>query len=584
LPLIGTAGHVDHGKSTLVEALTGRDPDRWAEEKRRGLTIDLGFAWTTLGSTGEVSFVDVPGHERFLKNMLAGIEAIDVALFVVAADEGWMPQSEEHLAVLDLLGIDSGVVALTKTDAVDEEVIALVEMEITERLMGTTLASAPIIPVSARTGAGLSELLAALEERVSVVTEEGDRPRLWVDRVFSVPGSGTVVTGSLTEGPISVGDDVELFPDRLKGRVRALQSHETMIEHALPGRRLAVNLSGIDRTDAWRGSMLGLPGHWDLTSRFTALLRVARYVEHMPAKGAFQVHIGSGAHPAALKRLEADLGLFEIARPLPIRTGDRFIIRESGRRQVVAGGVVLDPAPGRPAGAMRSAGLIDPEAARDEIATTLLDIRGVDDVERLAAHSGGGLPQGAIIVGGVAVTRSRFEDLRADAERLVAEHHQNHPLRPGMPLATLATSLRLTPELAGLVVEESNVLERNGPDVTSTRHRPTLGAEAEAAWVKAESILREGLAVPAPGDLGLDRELLHRMIRDERLIRVSDDLVFLPGQIDEIRDHLSQMTSPFTVAQFRDRTGLSRKYAVPILEWADREGLTIRRGDERHLR
>jgi selenocysteine-specific elongation factor len=565
LPLIGTAGHVDHGKSALVEALTGRDPDRLEEEKRRGLTIDLGFAWTTLGSTGEVSFVDVPGHERFLKNMLAGIEAIDVALFVVAADEGWMPQSEEHLAVLDLLGIDSGVVAVTKTDTVDDETVALVGMDIAEHLAGTTLESAPIIPVSARTGAGLASLLATLEELVSVVTEEGDRPRLWVDRAFSVPGSGTVVTGTLTEGPMEVGEEVELFPSRLRGRVRGLQSHETTIEHALPGRRLAVNLTGIDRASAERGTMLGLPGQWDLTRRFTAQFRVARYVDEMPGKGAFSVHIGSGAHSAVIKRLEADRVLIEIGRPLPIKTGDRFILRESGRRQVVAGGVVLDPAPGRPAQAMKDSVLIDPWAGPVRVATTLLGIRGVDGLDRLAAHSGGGSPEKAVVVGGVAITRDRFDELRVEAERLVGEHVENHPLRPGMPLATLAASLRSTPEMVGRLIGESDRLQQIGPDVTSTGHRLTLEPEEQADWERAETRLAKDLAVPPADDLGMGRDLLHRMIREERLIRVSEDLLFLPDQIEEIRGHIAKMTSPFTVAQFRDQTGLSRKYAVPIL-------------------
>jgi selenocysteine-specific elongation factor len=584
LPLIGTAGHVDHGKSTLIEALTGRDPDLWAEEKLRGLTIDLGFAWTTLGSAGEVSFVDVPGHERFLKNMLAGIEAIDVALFVVAADEGWRPQSEEHLAVLDLLDIHSGVVALTKIDAVDEETIALVDMEIVERLTGTSLESAPIIPVSARTGQGLDLLREALAERAAVAADNGDRPRLWIDRAFSVAGSGTVVTGTLTEGPLEVGDRVELLPARRQGRVRGLQSHETPIEHALPGRRLAVNLAGVERSEAVRGTMLGLPGQWRLTSRFTASLRPARYVDELGTRGAFQIHLGSGAHSVAIKRIDSEHALIEAAGPLPIRTGDRFILREAGRRQVVAGGVVLDPAPGRPAHAMSSAPLIDPRAGRDIVATTLLRIRGVDDLDRLAAHSGGGQPEDAVTVGRVAVTRERFDELRLEAERLVNEHHESHPLRPGMPLATLAARLGVSADLAGLLVEESRTLERAGPDVTSTEYRPTLDAGSEADWGRAEAALEKGLAVPAADELGLDRELLHRMTREGRLVRISDDLVFLPEQIDEIRGHLSAMPSPFTVAQFRDRSGLSRKYAVPILEWADREGLTIRRGDERHLR
>jgi selenocysteine-specific elongation factor len=330
--------------------------------------------------------------------------------------------------------------------------------------------------------------------------------------------------------------------------------------------------------------MLGLPGQWAPVSRFTASVRTARYVDRLTTKGAFQVHLGSGAHPAVITRIEADHALIQLAGPLPIRTGDRFIIRDSGRQQVVAGGLVLDPAPGRLTRAMRTAGLIDPTAERDEIARTLLEIRGADSVDRLAAHSGGGRPRDVIIAGGVAVTKTRFEELQIDAERLVTEHHEQHPLRPGMPLATLATSLGSSPDLAGMVVEESDLLQRNGPDVSSTRHRPALDEAAEEAWGKAEAILRQGLAVPSADELGLDRDLLHRMVREGRVVRVSDDFVFLPGQIEEIKGHLGSMDSPFTVAQFRDRSGLSRKYAVPILEWADREGLTIRRGDERHLR
>jgi selenocysteine-specific elongation factor len=233
---------------------------------------------------------------------------------------------------------------------------------------------------------------------------------------------------------------------------------------------------------------------------------------------------------------------------------------------------------------MGTAGLIDPDADRDEIARTLLEIRGADEVERLAAHSGGGRPPEAIIAGGVAVTRARFEELQMDAERRVIEHHEQHPLRPGMPVATLATGLGASPDLAGMVVDASTLLQRNGPDVSSTRHRPALDEEAEEAWGEAESILKQGLAVPSADELGMSRDLLHRMAREGRVVRVSDDFVFLPEQIEEIKGHLAEMDSPFTVAQFRDQSGLSRKYAVPILEWADREGLTIRRGDERHLR
>jgi len=584
LPLIGTAGHVDHGKSTLIEALTGRDPDRWAEEKERGLTIDLGFAWTTLGSAGEVSFVDVPGHERFLKNMLAGIEAIDVALFVVAADEGWMPQSEEHLAVLDLLGISSGVIALTKIDAVDPEVAAEVEIEIAQQLVGTKLETAPIIPVSARTGAGMDRLREELAARVADIQHDGDRPRLWVDRAFSVRGVGTVVTGTLTEGPLKVGDHLELLPGRKPSRIRGMQSHESEIETAEPGRRLALNLTGIDREDASRGTMLGRPGQWELSARFTALLTVARYIDALSTRGAFHIHLGSGAHPAMVKRLEGGYALIGVPVALPMRTGDRFILREAGRRQVVAGGTVIDPAPGSPSRAMATARLIDPSAGRDDVATALLEVRGIDDVERLAAHSGGGHPQGSVLVGDTALTHEHFDELRSRAEALVTEHHELHPLRPGIPLATLSATLGTSPDLAELLVETSDQIVRSGPDVSTRQHRSSLDPDSQLRWEKARARLSESLAVPDVDTLGLGNELTHLLIREAGLIRVSDTLVYLPQQIDEIERMLGEMTEPFTVARFRDHTGLSRKYVVPILEWADREGLTIRRGDVRHLR
>jgi selenocysteine-specific elongation factor len=584
VPLIGTAGHVDHGKSTLIESLTGRDPDRWEEEKRRGLTIDLGFAWATLGQGQEVSFVDVPGHERYLKNMLAGIEAIDVALFVVAADEGWMPQSEEHLAALDLLGIDTGVVALTKIDTVDRETADLVTIEISERIAGTGLEAAEIIPVSARTGVGIPRLTEALSGLVAAPTVGGDRPRLWVDRAFSVSGAGTVVTGTLSEGPIKVGEIVEILPGAKTARIRALQSHETEIDTAMPGRRLALNISGVDRSDVPRGSMLGLPGQWQSTNRFTARLRLARYFDELPARGAFHLHFGSGAYPVLIKRSEGDIALLQVRTPIPMRSGDRFILRETGRKLVMAGGVVIDPAPGPPARAMADATRIDPSAERDRIATRLLEVRGFDDLARLAAHSGGGKPADAVVFGSGAITGDRFAAAVADAERAVTGYQAEHPLRAGMPSATLATLLGISPDLVDRLVEESPMLSRNGPDVSSGDHRQSLDEDMTRRWSAAESRLRADFAVPRADELGLGPELIHLLIRMEKLVRVSDDLVFLPEQIDQVVSWLGELEDGFTVADFRDHSGLSRKYAVPLLEWSDREGLTFRRGDERHRR
>lgn len=584
MPLIGTAGHVDHGKSTLVQALTGRNPDRWEEEKRRGLTIDLGFAWTTLPNGVEVSFVDVPGHERYLKNMLAGIEAIDVALFVVAADEGWMPQSEEHLAVLDLLGIDRGVIALTKIDAVDDETVELATLEIQDHLVGSSLGDAPIIPVSGRTGSGLENLLVALDDLVAGIEPIGDRPRLWVDRAFSVAGAGTVVTGTLIEGPFRIGEEIVVLPGGARTRIRGIQSHEKDLELAGPGRRIALSLSGVDKTAVPRGSMLGLADQWVVTRRFTARITPARYVDGFPERGSFHVHVGSGAHPAQIRVLEGDLALISIAGGLPLRSGDRFIVRETGRKVVVAGGVVIDPSPPRSRKAILSFPEVDPLGSEDSIATALLSGRGLERTERLEAQSGGGHPQGAIQVGPLWLTAHRFDELSRKALDLAKAHHQEHPLRPGIPIATLGTSLAIPPELVDRIVEDSDSLVRRGPDVAWAEHREEMTEEMSEQWARARDLLSTSLNVPTVAELGLDQELLHLLGRMGHLVRLSADLAYLPEQMTEIREALTRIESPFTVADFRDVTGLSRKYVIPILEWADDQGITMRRGDSRVVR
>ena len=595
--MIGTAGHVDHGKSTLVEALTSRDPDRWDEEKRRGLTIDLGFAWADFGST-EVSFVDVPGHERYLKNMLAGIEAIDAALLVVAADEGWMPQSEEHLAVLDLLSVDRGLVALTKSDLVDEETIEIARLEILDQLEGTSLAEAPIIAVSAADGNGLDDLRSALELLVTGLEGGGDRPRMWIDRAFTISGAGTVVTGTLLGGPLSIGDQLVLYPVEQPIRVRSLQSHEKDHDSVTPNRRVAINISGAEVADAPRGSMLGVQGQWDSTERFTVAVRTARYTDELTSKGAYQLHIGSKALPVTIQAIRDSYAVLAVderlpglvrrqlqeEERLPLRAGDRFILRDTGRQLVVAGGVVLDPNPGRMSQALDDASRIDPSAAPDDIADALLQLRGSDELVRLAAHSGGGTPSSGILIGDEALTAAGFADLTARAEELVASEHETNPLRPGLPLATLAKHLGVAPEVAERAVEQSTRLKREGPVVAETSHDVVMSENDEEAWMRARSSLEEGLAVPRLGDLGMTQELSHLLIRSGRLVQISDDLVFLPQQIEQLVETMKGLADGFTVAEFRDATGLSRKYAVPVLEWADKEGLTVRRGDLRQVR
>ncbi len=584
MPLIGTAGHVDHGKSTLIEAITGRDPDRWAEEKRRGLTIDLGFAWATLPGGTEVSFVDVPGHERFLKNMLAGIEAIDVALFVVAADEGWMPQSEEHLAVVDLLEVDRGVVAVTKVDLVDEEMIELATAEVADHLARTTLDGARIVPVSARSGQGLPQLLEALAELTPTESPDRARPRLWVDRSFTITGAGTVVTGTLLGGSLAVDDAVEAYPKGLQGRVRGIQSHETTHDSVGPGRRVALNLGGIDYEDLERGDLIAAPGQWETSGRFTVSLRKARYAEKVEPRGAYQLHLGSSAHRVEITGLHDQVAMLQVDTALPMAVGDRFILRDTGRKLVVAGGRVLDPAPGTTKLALGESTIIDPELPPDEIASVLLAIRGTDLRQRLAAHSDGGRVSDAVEVGDRVVAPRLIEELVVTAVSLVDAEHSRHPLRPGLPLATLAERLGVDLAMAEKVVDHADTLERRGPDVALAGHTSGLDPAQQEDWARVVETLHRSLAVPSESDLGLDAEVVHLKLRAGELVRVGPSLLFLPDQIEELKRLIRGLPDEFTVAEFRDAAGLSRKYAVPILEWADREGLTVRRGDLRGLR
>ncbi len=592
MPVIGTAGHVDHGKSTLVLALTGRDPDRWREEKERGLTIDLGFAWTTLPDGTEVSFVDVPGHERFMKNMLAGVEAVDVALLVVAADEGWMPQSEEHAAVLDLLDVERGVVALTKVDRVDSELAELAALEVEERLEGLSLAGSPIVPVAAPTGAGIERLTEALAAQVASLppSPEG-RPRLWIDRAFSVAGAGTVVTGTLLDGSLRVGDQVTLWPGGHPARIRGLHTHERPVEVAEPRRRVAVNLTGISRSDVERGSMLGLADHWEVTDRVLVSLRTARYVTELTARGAYHLHVGSGAHPVRLRLLDEPTppfpALVELPRPLPLRTGDRFVLREVGRRTVVAGGRILDPSPPRRGRDARRGvrPLLDALDRPDRVAEVLLDLRGIDRLERLERHSGGGRPPAGTVLGATAVAPARRREVSAALVERVRRHHEEHPLRPGISTAELAGTVGLDPDLVAELVARCEELVVDGGIVAAADFAGGMSDADEARWEEAAARLREaGRTPPRLSELGLDTELVHALERRGSLVRVAPDLVYLPEVLDELVDVIRRLDGPFTVSEFREAASVSRKYAVPLLEWADRHGITVRMGDRRRVR
>lgn len=593
MAIIATAGHVDHGKSTLVRALTGRDPDRWKEEKARGLTIDLGFAWADLGTGEEAGFVDVPGHERFIKNMLAGVGAVDVALFVVAADEGWMPQSEEHMAILDLLGVRTGVVALTRIDLADPDLVELAHLEITERVAGTTLEGWPVVPVSPITGEGLDDLRTRLATALRAIGPAPDlgRPRLWVDRSFVVAGAGLVVTGTLVGGAVRRDEPLELLPEGRTVRIRGLQSHERVTEEVTPGHRAALNLSGVDRAQVPRGTLLARAGELVVTTGFAAVLTGVRTLpEPLTGRGAFHLHLGTATVPVRLRLLDPvpasgrAFALLRLRRPLPMAIGDRFVLRETGRRAVVAGGRVLDPVEASRLsrdGLTALADVLDAAPARR--ATVLVEVHGRLPEPVVAAATGGGRPAEGIVAAGEVISVDHAATLVAAMRRTVARFHEENPLRPGIPKAALASTHGLEVAQVDALLPGSDLVDE-GATVRSTAFASRPSPEQEAAWEAARALLAAGLSVPRARSLGIDAELLHALVRSGALVRIAEDLVYLPDQIAEMERGLADIPPPFTVSRFREHFGLSRRHAVPLLEWFDARGITVREGDLRRLR
>ena len=581
MPIIGTAGHVDHGKSTLVERLTGRDPDRWVEEKQRGLTIDLGFAWTTFPGGTEVSFVDVPGHERFMKNMLAGVDAFDVALFVVAADEGWSVQSEEHLLTLEALGCSSGVIAVTKIDLVEPDLAELAELEIAERFSNSTLAGAPVIGVSAHTGEGISELTAALESSVSQVVHSKDRPYLWIDRSFSVAGAGTVVTGSLQGGHLSVGDQLTAFPQKDKVRIKTLQSHEREATTVGPGTRVAASLSGA-LDDLGRGSMLGRSEQWILSSRFLATVPAAV----ADGTGALHFHLGTGSWVVTVASTSATTAVLTLPVPVGITAGDRFILRDVGAQTIIGGGTVLNPLPALRLSSIRPTvvALADAVAVGpDATATELLRVLGTCEARVLFAASGGGVAE-AITVGDHVLDPSYLSELTDRLYQAVAQSHEDNPLHDGLPKAEAAARLRTTPSILSFLIESNEHLVELAGAVARSDFEPTLSDASEDAWLPISEQMKEaGLVALSRADLDLSTEEIHLRARRGQLIQVAGFL-FDRDVLDQLVVGLQELAQPFTVAEFRDHFQLTRKYAVPLVEWLDNELITRRAGDQRTLR
>ncbi len=566
--VVATAGHVDHGKSTLVRTLTGIDPDRWAEEKARGLTIDLGFAHTTLPTGMGISFVDVPGHVRFLRNMLAGVGAVDACLFVVAATEGWKEQSEEHLRITQVLGIRHGIVALTKVGLVDDEWRQLARLDVEDRVVGTFLDGAPIIDVDSVTGQGIDELQAALATLLTSIPPPDDigRPRLWIDRVFAAKGSGTVVTGTLTCGSLVVDDQVALVgPKAIRyARIRSLQAHGRSRDRVRPGTRVAVNLVGVGHDDVQRGDALVHPNDWHTTKRFDATLHVLDALDHeVSRRGAYAVHIGSGEYPAKVRILGTStlepgaVGAVRLHLPheLPLLPGDRFVLREHGREETVGGGVVLDVDPTRPA---------SKAAPSDDVARLVRERRWIrlSDL-RLRSRQ----PWTGPILDEWAVDPVELE---AASARILAAVDGAGPL--GLDAASLGARDRL---VVTYILGES--LRVDGGRVVRVAQIDPL---ADHPFVRA---LIDGGFSP-PDATGVDRSELRELVR-RKLIVEQDGVWFAPDTIAEASRRVAALLAAqpegITVSVIRESLGTSRKYALPLLAVLDGTGVLRRRGDLR---
>ncbi|HZP91217.1 MAG TPA: selenocysteine-specific translation elongation factor [Actinomycetota bacterium] len=620
LHVVATAGHVDHGKSSLLVRLTGIDPDRLAEEKRRGLTIDLGFAWCTLPSGREVGFVDVPGHERFVRNMLAGMGPVRLVLFVVAADEGWKPQSEEHLQIVDVLGAHAGVVALTKRDLVDEPTLERRTAEIRERLAGTVLEAAPIVPCSSATGAGIEQLARALDTVVAgaPLPERDGRPRLFVDRVFTIRGAGTVVTGTLTGGPLAVGQEVELYPSGGLARIRGLQTHRRPIEVALPVSRVAVNIVGVERGRIERGTVIGLPGAWRPTRELEARIRPIRGLDRpLTGRGAFMLHAGSAERHARIRlygtsEIRASQGVFlriRLSEPLVLDVFDRFVLRETGRRRTVAGGIVLDvDPPARPGPVLQERLEARARAPRSELPALLVAERGAVRAADVEVLTGIGPSEiaGAVRVGGWWVSDRAQRAVAGALVDALSRLHRAEPLLPGMDVgrarAIALEALRGTTVATGTASEEAlvpadalleilqadGIVVREGQVVRLSEHRVTLAGRQDEIERLVRLVEDREPSAPTVSELlaaGTPREILDAATRAGLLIRVSPDLLMTPEFLRRAEAIVREAgPSGITVARFRERLGTSRKYALPLLEHLDRHGVTIRRGDLRFAR
>ncbi len=625
--IIGTAGHIDHGKSTLVEALTGTHPDRLAEEQRRGITIDLGFAFLEEGGT-RFGFVDVPGHERFVSNMLAGAAGIDILLLVIAADESIKPQTREHFEICRLLGVRRGVIALTKIDLVDAETLDFVRLEVEEYLKGSFLQDAPIVAVTAKSRVGLDELKAQLQAASAYDSGRAAANyfRLPIDRAFAMKGFGSVVTGTLISGSVSTGDEVELFPQLKRLRVRGVHSGGKTVERAEPGQRTAVNLAGIDHSQLWRGMVLAAPGKFRKTRRIDVQLELLPSAKKPKHRANVHFHTGTtetvaelyfypGIEPRAGSTGFAHLKLKDEVLTLP---GDRFIIRQFSPVVTIGGGVVLDPLARRPA--QRDAGRTEflrvlDSGNRDEIlaAMTGRALLGLtfDEIVARTAWLPAGIEKTVkdLISANrvkqvslqpmILISPQALEEVRKKLFETVQRFHLANPLLPGIAREDLRAILgrRVRAETFRAALEElalqkkldvsGELVKRAGSQISMQPEEAVAKDQIEGAFSSA------GLTVPSvkevlsrlPIEAHKAEKLLQMLLREKNLVRISPELIFHRKALEALKmqlaAHKKSQGDRVTIPVFKELTGITRKYAIPLLEYLDRERITRRAGDER---
>jgi selenocysteine-specific elongation factor len=618
--IIATAGHVDHGKSALVKALTGTDPDRLPEERKRQITIDLGFAELNLtapdGDRIHAGVVDVPGHEDFVRNMIAGVGSIDLALFVVAADDGWMPQTEEHLQILSYLGVRRAVIALTKSDLGR---IDFVTHQIRSELHGTSFADSPLVPTSVRTGAGVERLATTLATELSSAKPHPDisKPRLFVDRVFTLRGIGTIVTGTLTGGVLRRGQQIIVYPTNLETRIRSIQNHAVELEVAQPGMRTAINLPDIPVDQIKRGDVVTIPSLGGPGSNLVVLLgkssRLDRedHVVARPLKNGSFVYAHHGTSRVAAKialrengPLEASqkkVAQLKLASPMFAFAGDCFVIRDSSEQHTIAGGIVLDPdgdgksltsnfslddvdslvllATKRRGFAQRENLLSKSQFSADEISEALIRLQGRGEI---------------ILRQDIAVDHELWRKLSTQAARLIDEAHKQNPERAGVDLNKMRAALRIQdPEMLEALVADlcNNHFIRKGSIVARTSHRPTLPTHVQPVEKKIREELSKQPFDP-PSRKAIEsgpqaRQVVRFLIENGEVIEIAPDVMLLRESFEQMKSKVAEFVSkngPATVSDLRQALGSSRRVTVPLLERLDREGFTRRVGDKRCLR